>query len=262
MQTMPNTANRPRSSNVESERPIGNTARKAKQAGQRRPLDEARPRAGRPVQVEAEHADRAAPPTATSPRRTADRPTGAARRPQWPARRRRRATTRLLPRSTRHDAVVPSTRPETAERGLQMVRSSAMPNRPLRSPQDHEDQQQQGDRIPVGAGQVVAGPVLQHPDEEAAEQGAADLVEAADDRRRERQQAEADAAVPPGVRGRRDEQRGDDHEHGVDPERVQDHPPDGDPENLGRRRALRAASICRPVEVRRRNSCRARITTC
>ena len=132
--------------------------------------------------------------------------------------------------------------------GAHMVRSSAMPNRPCGRHKITRIISTQRDRLPVGARQVVAGPVLQQPDEEATEQRAPDLIETADDGRGEGEQAEADAAVPTGVGRRRHQQRGDRHQHGVDRERVEDHPTDGDPEHPGRVRALRG-SLHLPARV-------------
>ena len=115
--------------------------------------------------------------------------------------------------------------------GAHTLRSSALPSRP--SGRNRMTTRKSISATPsLYAGEnVVADQVFQHADQHAAEQRAARLVEAADDRREEGLLPDRVAHVELREVRRRDQERRDDREHGIDEERVQHHPRDVDAEH-------------------------------
>jgi hypothetical protein len=127
---------------------------------------------------------------------------------------------------------------------------------PLGPEQDHDQEKHERHAFLVGRRDVGAHQVLEHADQHAAEERAARLVEAADDRGIERLQADDVAHVELREVGRRNKQRRHRGEQRVDEEDVEDHALHVDAEHGGglgvlRHRLHRAAgerAIQKPLQ--------------
>src|SRR5262249_59108365 len=94
---------------------------------------------------------------------------------------------------------------------------------PLRTEQDDHDQDQQRYRHSILRRKVSSGEIVDHPEQQAADDRSANLVEATDDRGDEGVEAQPLAVRELGQVDRRDQQRGEGDERGIDQEGVEDY---------------------------------------
>ena len=87
-------------------------------------------------------------------------------------------------------------------------------------------------------GQVSRRKVIEHAEDDAAQNGAAHLIEAADDGGDERRHAERLTIGEFRQIDRADQDRRDGDEHGIDEKRIEHHPPHRDAEDERQRRIL------------------------